>query len=44
MYCIVALFTVVPGLLSLAAFATLRWYKLDDNTMKSINLARHSLS
>lgn len=44
MHCIVALFTVVPGLLSLAAFATLRWYKLDDNTMKSINLARHSLS
>jgi len=44
MYCIVALFTVVSGLLSLAAFATLRWYKLDDNTMKSINLARHSLS
>lgn len=44
MYCIVALFTVVPGVLSLAAFATLRWYKLDDNTMKSINLARHSLS
>lgn len=44
MYSIVALFTVVPGLLSLAAFATLRWYKLDDNTMKSINLARHSLS
>jgi GPH family glycoside/pentoside/hexuronide:cation symporter len=43
MYCIVALFTVVPGLLSLAAFATLAG-KLDDNTMKSINLARHSLS
>lgn len=38
--CIVALFTVVPGLLSLAAFATLRWYKLDDQTMQEINLAK----
>ncbi|VUS28487.1 glycoside-pentoside-hexuronide (GPH):cation symporter [Klebsiella spallanzanii] len=40
MHCIVALFTVVPGLLSLAAFATLRWYKLDDQTMQEINLAK----
>ncbi len=40
MNCIVALFTVVPGLLSLAAFATLRWYKLDDQTMQEINLAK----
>jgi len=44
MYCIIALFTVVPGILSLCAFATLRWYKLDDRTMQSINLAKHSLS
>jgi GPH family glycoside/pentoside/hexuronide:cation symporter len=35
---------VVPGLLSLAAFATLRWYKLDDSTMKSINLAKQTIS
>lgn len=40
MHCIVALFTVVPGLLSLAAFATLRWYKLDDQTMQEINLTK----
>ena len=40
MHCIVALFTIVPGLLSLAAFATLRWYKLDDQTMQEINLAK----
>ncbi|MBA7933374.1 MFS transporter [Klebsiella sp. RHBSTW-00215] len=40
MNCIVALFTVVPGLLSLAVFATLRWYKLDDQTMQEINLAK----
>lgn len=44
MYCISALFTIVPGLLSLSAFATLRWYKLDDNTMKSIKLTHHSIS
>lgn len=44
MYCIVALFTVVPGVLSLLSFAALRWYKLDDNTMKSINLARQNLA
>jgi len=37
---IVALFTIVPGLLSLAAYFTLRWYKLDDQTMKDINLAK----
>jgi GPH family glycoside/pentoside/hexuronide:cation symporter len=42
MYCIVALFTVVPGVLSLCAFAMLRWYKLDDNTMKSIHLAKQT--
>ena len=41
MYCIIALFTVVPGILSLCAFATLRWYKLDDSTMQSIHLAKH---
>ena len=41
MYCIIALFTVVPGVLSLCAFATLRWYKLDDSTMQSIHLAKH---
>lgn len=40
MHCIVALFTVVPGLLSLGAFITLRWYKLDDHTMQEINLAK----
>ena len=40
MHSIVALFTIVPGLLSLAAFATLRWYKLDDQTMQEINLAK----
>ena len=40
MHCIVALFTVVPGLLSLGAFITLRWYKLDDSTMQEINLAK----
>lgn len=40
MHCIVALFTIVPGLLSLAAFATLRWYKLNDQTMQEINLAK----
>lgn len=40
MHCIVALFTVVPGLLSLDAFITLRWYKLDDSTMQEINLAK----
>ncbi|HCB1500208.1 GPH family glycoside/pentoside/hexuronide:cation symporter [Klebsiella oxytoca] len=40
MNCIVALFTVIPGLLSLAAFATLRWYKLDDQAMQEINLAK----
>ncbi len=39
-YCIVALFTVVPGLLSLAAFVTLRWYRLDDHTMQEINLSK----
>jgi glycoside/pentoside/hexuronide:cation symporter, GPH family len=41
MYCIIALFTLVPGILSLCAFATLRWYRLDDNTMKTIQLAKH---
>lgn len=41
MHCIVALFTVVPGLLSLGAFITLRWYKLDDHTMQEINLAKN---
>ena len=40
MHCIVALFTVVPGLLSLGAFITLRWYKLDDHTMQEINLSK----
>ncbi|HCR3983934.1 TPA: MFS transporter [Kluyvera ascorbata] len=40
MHCIVALFTVVPGLLSFGAFITLRWYKLDDHTMQEINLAK----
>jgi GPH family glycoside/pentoside/hexuronide:cation symporter len=41
MHSIVALFTIVPGLLSLGAFVTLRWYKLDDQTMHTINLAKN---
>lgn len=41
MHCIVALFTIVPGLLSLGAFVTLRWYKLDDQTMHTINIAKN---
>lgn len=41
MHSIVALFTIVPGLLSLGAFVTLRWYKLDDQTMHTINIAKN---
>ena len=44
MHCIVALFTVIPGMLSLCAFATLRWYRLDDSKMQEIHLAKQSFS
>ncbi|MGB7800001.1 glycoside-pentoside-hexuronide (GPH):cation symporter [Buttiauxella sp.] len=42
LYCIISLFTIIPGILSLCAFSMLRWYKLDDSTMHEINLAKQN--
>lgn len=39
---IIALFTLIPGILSLLSALTMRWYKLNDSTMKQINQSKNS--
>lgn len=37
MLAIIALFSVIPGVFSLFSALTMRWYRLDDQTMRQIN-------
>ncbi|MGB9096293.1 glycoside-pentoside-hexuronide (GPH):cation symporter [Erwinia sp.] len=43
MSAIVALFSLVPGVLSILSALTLRWYKLSDATMTEVNTSKRAL-
>ncbi len=42
MLSIIALFSLVPGVLSMFSALSMRWYKLNDATMKQINQSKIS--
>ncbi len=42
MMSIIALFSLIPGVLSLCSALAMRWYKLNDATMKQINQSKMS--
>ena len=42
MLSIIALFSLVPGILSMFSALSMRWYKLNDATMKQINQSKIS--
>ena len=37
MLAIIALFSLIPGVLSLLSALTMRWYRLNDDAMREIN-------
>jgi GPH family glycoside/pentoside/hexuronide:cation symporter len=43
MSAIIALFSLVPGVLSILSALTLRWYTLSDATMADVNTSKRSL-